>query len=105
MCHETDAKEDTAALVGARAPWCVVAVRPLPAYRLSVQFADGTCGEVDVSKFIFGPMSGVFEPLRDPTRFAEVGIDHGAVTWPGELDLAPDAMYDMIRANGSCTLE
>ena len=44
-----------------------------------------------------------FEPLRDPQLFAEVSIDHGAVTWPGELDLAPDAMYDGIKATGSWT--
>ena len=86
-------------------PWAVIQVRPLPGYRLAVQFADGTTGEVDVSKFIFGPTPGVFEPLRDPARFALVGIDHGAVTWPGALDLAPDAMYDEIKAHGSWTPE
>jgi hypothetical protein len=42
----------------------------------------------------------VFACLRDPDVFAQVGIDHGAVTWPGEIDLAPDAMYDEIKANG-----
>jgi hypothetical protein len=50
-------------------------------------------------------MPGVFEILRDPVLFAQAGIDHGAVTWPGELDLAPDAMYDEIRARGSWTPE
>jgi hypothetical protein len=29
-----------------------------------------------------------------------VTIEHGAVTWPGELDLAPDAMHDAIRQHG-----
>ena len=27
-------------------------------------------------------------------------VEHGAVTWPGELDLAPDAMYREIKKNG-----
>ncbi|MEO8622163.1 MAG: DUF2442 domain-containing protein [bacterium] len=80
-------------------------VRALPGHRLAVRFADGTSGEVDVSKLIFGPMPGVFEALRDPVLFEQVGIELGAVTWPGELDLAPDAMYDEIRANGSWTPE
>jgi hypothetical protein len=70
---------------------------------LAVRFADGTSGEVDVSQLIFGPMPGVFEVLRDPALFAQVGIELGAVTWPGELDLAPDAMYDAIRATGHWT--
>lgn len=103
MRHETDAKADSAAFVGRAVPWRVIEVRPLPGHRLAVQFADGTSGEVDVSKLILGPMPGVFERLRDPARFAEVGIDHGAVTWPGQLDLAPDAMYDEIRAKGCST--
>ncbi len=103
MRDPTDAKEDSAADVTSVTPWRVVQARALDGYRLAVRFADGTSGEVDVSKLIFGPTPGVFEPLRNAQRFAEVGIDHGAVTWPGELDLAPDAMYDGIKATGSWT--
>jgi len=29
---------------------------------------------------------------------------YGAVTWPGEIDLAPDAMYAEITATGAWTL-
>jgi len=32
-------------------------------------------------------------------------VNDGAVTWPGELDLAPDAMYDEIKANGRWVVE
>jgi hypothetical protein len=28
----------------------------------------------------------------------------GAVTWPGEIDLAPDAMHDEIKKNGKWVL-
>ena len=105
MRDEADTKEDSAAGIGGGVPWTVVDVRPLSRHRLAVTFADGTHGEVDVSKLIFGPMPGVFEQLRDLERFAEVGIEHGAVTWPGELDLAPDAMYDEIKTKGSWTPE
>jgi hypothetical protein len=65
-----------------------------------VRFVDGTEGEVDVSKLVFGPDPGVFEALRDPVVFNRVYLHMGAVTWPGELDLAPDAMYDEIKARG-----
>jgi hypothetical protein len=81
-------------------PWRVVEVRPLPAHRLLVRFADGTEGEVDVTRLVFGRNPGVFKPLRDTDLFNRVFISLGAVTWPGDLDLAPDAMYDEIRANG-----
>jgi hypothetical protein len=81
-------------------PWRVVQVIPLPGYRLRVHFADGTEGEVQASGLILGSNPGVFERLRDEAQFNAVYVDHGAVTWPGELDLAPDAMYDEIRAHG-----
>jgi hypothetical protein len=101
--HEAGTKEDSSSRVGAGTPWNVAEVRFLSGYRLHVRCADGNGGEVDLSKLIFGPNPGVFESLRDPARFAEVGIEGGAVTWPGDLDLAPDAMYDEIRAKGSWT--
>lgn len=37
-----------------------------------------------------GPM---FRPLADRTFFDQVGIVNGALTWPNETDIAPDAMY------------
>jgi hypothetical protein len=42
----------------------------------------------------------VFEPLRDTSLFSQASIHLGVVEWPGEIDLAPDAMYDEIRTNG-----
>jgi hypothetical protein len=47
----------------------------------------------------------LFEPLRDPALFAEARVVLGAVQWPNGGDLAPDAMYDEIRANGRWVLE
>ncbi len=31
-------------------------------------------------------------------------VKDGAVTWPGEIDLAPDAMYQAIKAQGEWVL-
>jgi hypothetical protein len=100
MREEAGAEANSAAGVGDSASWRVVEVRPLAGFRLSVRFADGTQGEVDLSALISGSRAGVFARLRDHSVFAQVGIDHGAVTWPGNIDLAPDAMYDAIKANG-----
>ncbi|WP_371128725.1 hypothetical protein [Nitrosospira sp. Nl5] len=38
--------------------------------------------------------------MADPEIFAQAHVELGAVTWPGELDLAPDAMHDEIEKNG-----
>ena len=75
----------------------VIAVKPLEHLRLRVTFRDGLSGEV---VFHETHLTGVFEPLRDPGVFAQVRCDQGFVSWPGELDLAPDAMYAAIKERG-----
>ncbi len=89
---------DSSAGLIPRVPWHVVDVRPVGGYRLIVTFADGTSGEVDLSRLVASDDAGVFEQLRDPVAFSRVSLDQGAVTWPNGVDLAPDAMYDEIRA-------
>ena len=79
----------------------VTAVRALPTYRLEIEFSDGVRGVLDYEDRLFGPM---MEPLRDPARFAEVGIDEfGVICWPNGADLAPDAIYDRLKAGAAGT--
>jgi hypothetical protein len=80
-------------------------VRVRPDYRLTVEFVDGTVGDANLEPMIFAESAGVFEALRDPQLFAQAFVDYGAVTWPNGLDLAPDAMYDVIRNGGVFTPE
>lgn len=86
------------------APWRVSAIEVLPAYRLKVRFIDGTEGVVDMSRLVFGQCAGVFTSLRDPVAFSQAFVESGAVTWPGEIDLAPDAMHREIKKNGEWLL-
>lgn len=87
-----------------KAPWRVASVSHLPGFRLSVRFNDGTEGTVVMSGLIHSPNAGVFEALRDEKIFSKVTLHYGAVTWPGELDLAPDALYEAISRSGECVL-
>ena len=75
----------------------LVAVEAQGPLALRVTFADGTVGDV-----VFDPahLTGVFAVLKDEGIFRKVRIECGAVTWPGDLDLAPDAMYQAIREHG-----
>jgi hypothetical protein len=75
----------------------VVEVQVIKHGRLRVRFTDGTTGTVDMADTHF---TGVFGPLRDPATFAQVRVSDGFVSWPGEVDLAPDAMYAAIRRDG-----
>jgi hypothetical protein len=87
------------------ASWRVRSVEVLPDYCFKVSFVDGLEGVVQMKKMVWSPEAGVFEVLRDPAIFAQAGVVFGVVTWPGELDLAPDAMYDEIKANGVWVLD
>lgn len=98
------AEEDRSAGLTPNVPWRVKQVDALPGYRLHVEFVDGTRGEVDIARLINREDAGVFECLRDAELFEKVYVELGAVTWPGEIDLAPDAMYDEIVKNGKWVL-
>ncbi len=93
-------------------PWNVLAVKPLPDYRIQVRFRDGVDGVVDMKAAVHAPDADVFAVLADPALFAAVSIVEGAVTWTGaldawpwSLDLAPDAMHDELAASGLWILE
>ncbi len=85
------------------APWRVVSASELPGMRIRVSFVDGTQGEVHLAPFIRSPrvVGTLFEVFQDSTQFAQVRVVNGVLCWPNGADLAPDAMYDAIRATGT----
>ncbi len=76
--------------------WDVVEVKPEPDCGLFVRFRDGLSGRVRLQ---CDQLTGVLAPLRDPAFFNRVFIDEGAVAWPGDIDLAPDAMYKQVASD------
>ncbi len=64
---------------------------------VNVRFQDGTEGSVTFTPDFF---RGVFSHLRDPQLFRQIRLMDGTITWPGELDLAPDALYQRIHRDG-----
>jgi hypothetical protein len=102
MQKESAAEAYSSAGVTSNVPWHVVDVRAVSDHSLTVTFIDGTQGEVEMAEALASESPGVFTVLRDPGFFRRVYVEDGAVTWPGELDLAPDAMYDDIRQTGRC---
>lgn len=81
--------------------WDVIDVEPVAPLALRVKFADGTVGQV---RFEPSHLTGVFSTLQNPIIFEQVHIEGGAVAWPGDLDLAPDAMYRAIKTEGEWVL-
>ncbi|MBS9431222.1 DUF2442 domain-containing protein [Photorhabdus hainanensis] len=75
----------------------VTKVEIKPEYTLAVTFDDGTYGEVGIADRLFGPM---FEPLKEQKFFAQARVDEcGAVCWPNDADLAPDALYKKLKSH------
>jgi len=87
------------------APWRVAGVEALPGFALRVRFNDGTVGVVEMAQFLNSEAAGVFAPLRNEGLFRQVKVHLGAVTWPGDLDLAPDAMHRALKQRGTWNLE
>jgi len=87
------------------AAWSIVRFKVLSNYRIEVLFADGTSGVADLApRLLQGTLGDGFDPLCDEIEFAKAFLEHGALTWPGGIDLAPDAMYQRIRETGTSTL-
>ena len=73
-----------------------IEVRPVGRYRIWLRYEDGTAGEVNLSHLAG---RGVFAAWDEEGVFAQVELGpHGAVEWPGDLALCPDALY--LRLTG-----
>lgn len=93
-------EKDSATGVTITSPFRVVKVVALPEYRIEVEFVDGVRGIVDLSERVKSQNAGVFSALADIALFDQVEVKLGVVTWPGDIDLAPDVMHDEISKNG-----
>ena len=82
--------------------WDVVSACIIDHLEFTVIFADGVTGRV---KILPTHLFGVFEPLKDPDTFKRLQVSEGFVSWPGDVDLAPDAMYDAICRDGEWVLD
>jgi len=69
----------------------VTSVEVIGEHDLRLTFEDGAVGDVG---FGDDEWTGVFEPLRDPERFAKVQVEGGTIVWPEDgLDMAPEPLY------------
>ena len=64
-------------------------------HHLELSFNDGEQAVIDVEPLLSG---AVFEPLRQPSYFAQVALDPvcGTVVWPNGADFAPEALHALI---------
>ena len=66
-------------------------VKPLPTYRLWLEYSDGASGEVDLSHLAG---RGVFAYWDDYAHFEQVYIGkNGEIAWSDQIELCPDSLY------------
>ncbi|EKD74232.1 MAG: hypothetical protein ACD_45C00025G0002 [uncultured bacterium] len=100
MQQASNSEKNSTPRINCKAPWRLASVRPLPEYKLEVTFNDGTHGFVHMAERVKSQNAGVFSALKDTQVFNKVHLEYGAVTWPDEIDLSPDAMHDAILKDG-----
>lgn len=69
----------------------VVSVLVEPVYRLQLEFENGEHRIFDMTPYMD---KKPFVRLKDSPVFACAHIDYGTVVWPGEIDIAPETLYD-----------
>ncbi len=74
----------------------VIEARYVGGYVIWLRFRDGTAGEVDLGRELWGE---VFEPLRDPAYFKTFTVhpDFHTLVWPNGADFAPEFLHDAAR--------
>jgi hypothetical protein len=72
----------------------VINAKYVDGYKILIDFSDGIKKIVDLKDELCGP---VFEPLRDIEKFKNFKVNRtlGTIEWPGQIDLAPDGLYEI----------
>ena len=60
-------------------------------FHLELRFTTGERRLFDARPYL---TRGVFTRLADPALFAQAFVDANTVCWPGNLDIAPETLYD-----------
>ena len=69
----------------------VRSVKPTPDFLLRLVFSNGKQRQFDMRPYLHYP---VFRRLENPGFFSLARIDYGTVVWPGDIDIAPETLYD-----------
>lgn len=70
-------------------------VEPLTGFNARFTFEDGTSREIDLDRYLRGP---VFEPIRnDLALFRAMKVEGGTIAWENGADIDPDVLYYNLK--------
>jgi hypothetical protein len=73
----------------------VNSVQTAPDFALILTFGNGERRRFDMRPYLHYP---VFRRLENPGFFSMARVDYGTVVWPGEVDIAPETLYENSTA-------
>ena len=69
----------------------VTSVSVTDTLQLLLSFSTGERRRFDMQPYVHLP---VFQRLENPGFFALAHVDYGTVVWPGDIDIAPETLYE-----------
>lgn len=69
----------------------VVSVKAVQDYKLLLEFENGEKRVFDMAPYMD---KKPFVQLKESPLFAKAAVDYGTVVWPGDIDIAPETLYD-----------
>ena len=69
----------------------VISVRPLPDFHLDLEYENGERRSFDARPLL---TMRPWNRIASSAMFECVRVEYGTVVWPGEIDIAPETLYD-----------
>lgn len=69
----------------------IVTVVPRSGFQLDLEFENG-----ERRRFDMRPLLAMkpWNRIASPAMFEQVRVDYGTVVWPGDIDVAPETLYE-----------
>ncbi|GHT92458.1 hypothetical protein FACS1894140_4530 [Spirochaetia bacterium] len=67
------------------------------AYKVSVEFNDGTSGIIDFKEKLSNDHRQIIKDLLDLDKFRTVKVDLDTLCWDNGVDFAPEYLYEIIN--------